>query len=209
MSWYLDNVFNLNNESPYTFYIPSSEVLDKLKIGDLVKLIFVTDEASDDEFRGERMWVRIDNITGNKFRGILDNEPYRLPLNIGDEISFGIENICDTEYHDPNSSEWDFYFDTFVTVSNDVLDKSEFNFMLRDYPNGEGDSGWSILSGYEDDEFLSDSGNLQIVSIGVILNIDDSILAFIQEPPLCAYERNGEGKFIKIDDYDWDNYLNG
>ena len=81
--------------------------------------------------------------------------------------------------------------------------------MLRDNPNGEDDSGWSILSGYEDDDFLSDYENFQIISIGVILNIDDSILGFIQEPPLCAFERNDEGEFNKIDDYDWDDYLNG
>ncbi|MFT9847246.1 immunity protein Imm33 domain-containing protein [Aneurinibacillus sp. REN35] len=202
MSWYLDNVYDLNKESPYTFYIPSSEVLDKLKVGDLVKLIFVTEEAEDDGFRGERMWVQITHIKEKKFIGKLDNVPHRLPLKIGDEISFGIENICDTEYEDPNSTEWDFYFDTLVTVSEDVLEKREFNFMIKDYPNGEGDSGWSILSGYEDENF-------QIVSVGVILNIDDSILEFIQEPPLCAYERNDEGEFYKIDDYDWESYVNG
>lgn len=209
MSWYLDNVYDLNKESPYTFYVPSSEVLDKLKVDDLVKLIFVTEKAEYDGYRGERMWVQITNINGKRFKGKLDNEPQRLPLKIGDEISFGIENICDTEYQDPSSSKWDFYFDNLVTVSEDVLEKREFNFMLRDYPHGEGDSGWSILSGYEDDDYLSDTKNFQIISVGVILNFDDSILEFIQEPPLCAYERNDEGSFYKIDDYDWDGYLNG
>lgn len=209
MSWYLDNVYDLNKESPYTFYVPSSEVLDKLKVDDLVKLIFVTEKAEYDGYRGERMWVQITNINGKRFKGKLDNEPQRLPLKIGDEISFGIENICDTEYQDPSSSKWDFYFDNLVTVSEDVLEKREFNFMLRDYPHGEGDSGWSILSGYEDDDYLSDTKNFQIISVGVILNFDDSILEFIQEPPLCAYERNDEGRFYKIDDYDWDGYLNG
>ncbi|MEI5907419.1 DUF2185 domain-containing protein [Bacillus spongiae] len=209
MSWYLDNVFDLNKASPYTFYVPSSKVLEKLKIGDLVKLIFVTENPEDEGFRGERMWVQISTIKGEKFNGKLDNEPQHVPLNLGDEISFGIQNICDTEYEDPNSTDWDFYFDALVTVSNDVLEKREFNFMLRDYPHGEGDFGWSILSGYEDDDFLSDSENFQIISIGVILNIDDSILDFIQEPPLCAYERNERGDFYKIDDYDWETYLNG
>lgn len=42
MSWYLDNVYELNKEAPYTFYLPSSEVLAKLRVGDLVKLIFVS-----------------------------------------------------------------------------------------------------------------------------------------------------------------------
>ena len=56
---------------------------------------------------------------------------------------------------------------------------------------------------------MNDPNNFQIISIGVILNIDDTILKFIEETPLCAYERNDEGRFYKIEDYDWDAYLNG
>ena len=81
--------------------------------------------------------------------------------------------------------------------------------MLRDNPNNEKDSGWTVLSGYEEDDFLSNSENFQPISIGVILNIDNSILSFFDEKPLCAFERNNEGLFEEIDDYDWDIYLNG
>lgn len=59
MSWYLDNVYELNKEAPYTFYLPSSNILGELKVGDLVKLIFVTKSEEDDGFHGERMWVAI------------------------------------------------------------------------------------------------------------------------------------------------------
>ena len=209
MSWYLDNVYELNKGAPYTFYLPSSEVLEKLKVGDLVKLIFVSKNEEEDGFHGERMWVVITERNEKKFVGKLNNNPYRLNLKIGDEISFGIQNICDTEYQDPASKDWDFYFDTKVIVSDDVLEKREFNFMLRDNPTAEGDPGWSILSGYESDDYVNNPKNFQIISIGVILNIDDSILNFLEEPPLCAYERNDEGRFYKIEDYDWDAYLNG
>ncbi|PEC20178.1 immunity protein Imm33 domain-containing protein [Bacillus cereus] len=209
MSWYLDNVYELNKEAPYTFYLPSSEILGKLKVGDLVKLIFVTKNEEEDGFNGERMWVEIIERNEKKFVGKLDNNPYRLALKKGDKISFGIENICDTEYKDPASSDWDLYFDTKVIVSNDVLEKREFNFMLREDSREEDDSGWSILSGYESDDYVSDPENFQIISIGVILNIDDSILEFIGEPPLCAYERNDKAEFYKIEDYNWDAYLNG
>ncbi|WLR42302.1 DUF2185 domain-containing protein [Bacillus carboniphilus] len=209
MSWCLDDVYTLNKQSPYTFYIPSPEVLDRLKVGDRVRLIFVNEEVDDDGFRGERMWVEITQLNGTSFKGILNNEPYRLSLEVGDEISFKRENICDTDTIDPHLSEWDFYFDTLVTVSEDVFEKEEFNFMLRDEPKGEGDAGWSILSGYEDDDFLNDLENFQIVSIGVILNIDDSILNIIKEPPLCAYERDENGEFYKIEDYDWEGYFSG
>ena len=81
--------------------------------------------------------------------------------------------------------------------------------MLRDNSRKEGDSGWTIFSGYESDEYINDFNNLQIVSLGVVLNIDDSILPFIHDEPLCAYERNKNGQFYKIEDYDWDSYLNG
>jgi len=209
MTWYLDNVYEINKEAPYTFYLPSSEVLEKLKVGDLVKLIFVTKIEDEDGFHGERMWVEITERNEKKFVGELINDPYRLDLKIGDKISFGIENICATEYNDPASKDWDFYFDTKVIVSDDVLEKREFNFMLRDNPTAEGDPGWSILSGYESDDYVNDPKNFQIISIGVILNIDDTILKFLEEPPLCAYERNDKGSFYKIEDYDWDTYLNG
>ncbi|HDR7795696.1 TPA: DUF2185 domain-containing protein [Bacillus luti] len=209
MSWYLDDVYELNKEAPYTFYLPSPEVLGKLKVGDLVKLIFVTKDEEEDGFHGERMWVEITEMNEGKLIGKLDNEPYRLSLKIGDEISFGVENICDTEYDDPASSDWDFYFDTKVIVSNDVIEKEEFNFLIKDNPTVEGDPGWSILSGYESDEYVNNPENFQIISVGVILNIDDSILEFLEEPPLCAYERNDKGSFYKIEDYDWDTYLNG
>lgn len=209
MSWYLDNVYERNKESPYTFYVPSKQIIDILNIGDIVKLIFVV-ETEDDGYAGERMWVEITHRNGENFKGTLMNEPYNIHnLKFGQEILFQAEHICDTEYEDPTSSDWDYYFDTKVTVSNDVLERREFNFMLRDNPKDEQDSGWSVLSGYEEDEFLNNPDNLQYISLGVILNIDDTILSFIEEKPLCAYERNDEGLFNKIEDYDWDTYLNG
>lgn len=209
MAWYLDNVSERNEESPYTFYVPSSQVIDQLKAGDLVKLIFVT-ETEVDGYCGERMWVTITQRKGDRFTGKLDNEPYYLKkLKCGQEISFRKEHICDTEYDDPAARDWDYYFDTKVIVSNDVLEKKEFNFLLRDNPKEGQDSGWSILTGYEDGEYLNESQNFQIISIGVVLNIDDSILEFIDDAPLCAYERSEEGIFHKIHDYDWDAYLNG
>ncbi|GAB6551413.1 MULTISPECIES: immunity protein Imm33 domain-containing protein [Bacillus] len=209
MPWYLDNVYELNKEAPYTFYLPSTDVLEKLKVGDLVKLIFVSKNEEEDGFHRERMWVEITEKNEKEFVGELDNNPYRIDLKIGDTISFGIENICDTEYDDPASSDWDFYFDAKVIVSDDVLEKREFNFMLKDNSTAEDDPDWSILSGYESGDYVNNPKNFQIISIGVILNIDDSILNFLEEPPLCAYERNDEGEFYKIEDYDWDAYLNG
>ena len=207
MSWYLESVYKRNKEAPYTFYIPSQEVIDILRIGDRVKLIFEC-ETRADGYAGERMWVKITHRDMENFKGVLSNDPINISeLKIGQEISFHADHICDTEYNDPKSSKWDYYFDTKIIVSNDVLERDEFNFMLKDDPKDAQDSGWSVLTGYEDDRFLSNSDNFQYISIGVILNIDDSVLSFIDEPPLCAYERNDHGVFYKIEDYDWESYL--
>lgn len=180
---------------------------DKLKAGDLVKLVFFSDSDTDG-YKGERMWVEITDRNKENFVGKLDNEPYHLKsLKLGQILHFGTEHICDTEYEDDDAAKMDYYFDTLVTVSNDVLERNEFNFLLKDKPNEPNDSGWVIFSGYEEDEFNSNPDNFQIVALGVVLNVDDSILAFINETPLCAYERNEFGQFDKIHDYDWETYL--
>ena len=154
------------------------------------------------------MWVEITDRNKENFVGKLDNEPYHLKgLKLGQILHFGTEHICDTEYEDDDAAKMDYYFNTLVTVSNDVLERNEFNFLLKDKPNEPNDSGWVIFSGYEEDEFTSNPNNFQIVALGVALNVDDSILAFINESPLCAYERNEFGKFDRIHDYDWETYL--
>lgn len=205
--WQLDNVYERNKESPYTFYKPSKAVTDKLKAGDLVKLVFFSDSDTAG-YKGERMWVEITDRNKENFVGKLDNEPYHLKgLKLGQILHFGTEHICDTEYEDDDAAKMDYYFNTLVTVSNDVLERNEFNFLLKDKPNEPNDSGWVIFSGYEDDEFTSNPNNFQIVALGVALNVDDSILAFINKSPLCAYERNEFGKFDRIHDYDWETYL--
>ncbi|WP_224749698.1 DUF2314 domain-containing protein [Polycladospora coralii] len=89
-------------------------------------------------FSDEKIWVRVTYRDGEIFIGVSHNEPYRLKgLELGQKISFCTDNICDTAYDDPASSAWDYDFDTKLTVSNDVLEKQEFNYMLKDHPHNE------------------------------------------------------------------------
>lgn len=93
MAWYLDNVYERNKESPYTFYIPSRQIIDILEVGDVVKLIFVS-ETEVDGYAGERMWVEITHRNEENFKGTLANEPYNLnDLKYGQEIIFKTEHI--------------------------------------------------------------------------------------------------------------------
>lgn len=208
MAWSLENALQIHSDNPYTFYIPSKHVTDQLRSGHMVKLIFLP-EKKYEGYNGERMWVEITRREEDQFTGILQNEPYFMKeLSYGQEINFQVEHICDTQLNDPSSSNWDFYFEKKAIVSKDVLERREFNFMLRDQPHAENDIGWTFFTGYEEEEFNSNSDNFQVISIGALLNMDDSILSFIHEKPLCAFNRDIESrKFVKVEDYDWDSYL--
>lgn len=80
----------LHRQHPRTFQVPSAADLAALAPGDMVKLIFATDEA--DRLRGcdaERMWVLIEARDGDTFRGELNNEPAIISaLAWGDRITF-------------------------------------------------------------------------------------------------------------------------
>jgi hypothetical protein len=208
MTWRLVSVHERNKETPYTFYIPSNQLIEKLMVGDQVKLIFESDEEHEN-YSGERMWVEITVNSDSEYEGILTNQPvYISDLNMGEVIKFRTEHICDTLYEDPEIARWNYYFDYKVIVSKDVLERREFNFMIRDNPNNKFDTGWTFFTGYEQEESNADSSNFHVVSLGAVLNMDDSILQFINEEPLCAYERDlVTNEIYKVEDYDWKAYL--
>lgn len=124
-------------------------------------------DQEDQEYSGERMWVEILQRKGDLFKGKLQNEPiYIDSIFLGDEINFNAEHICDTQITDPSSINGDFYFEKKVTVSNDVLKRSEFNFLLRDKPHNKADTGWVFFSGYEIDGYNQDSNNFNLSQLG-------------------------------------------
>jgi len=205
MTWKLDNAVELHKKSPYTFYLPSEQIVQQLQAGDKVKLIFMSETVLENGYEGERMWVEIMERAGNDFKGKLVNQPFYLDsLQYGDIIHFSSIHICNTQLDDPYSKEMDFYFENKITVSNDVLARNEFNFMLRFEPNDESDLGWVFFSGYEQDDFNTDPDNFQVISVGKMLNIDDSILEFLHDSIPCAYEREAASrKLLKVENYDF------
>jgi uncharacterized protein YegJ (DUF2314 family) len=85
----LTNAQDMGHLHPQTFEVPYEEELDDLKPGDIVKLCFESDGAS------ERMWVSITAVDGDNLVGVLDNSPFLLDglISYGDQVAFKKENI--------------------------------------------------------------------------------------------------------------------
>jgi hypothetical protein len=88
--WCLDDGEEINRHAPDTFWIPPLEEREALKPGDLVKLIFrISVDNEEEPVAVERMWVLVREKIGDRYFGILDNDPYSIEEN--DELWNGVE----------------------------------------------------------------------------------------------------------------------
>lgn len=83
----LINAVERARQHPETFEIPSKSERENLEEGSHVKVIFMP---------GERIWIKVLGISGNRFRGKVDNIPIvTRGIKRGDIIRFGPEHIID------------------------------------------------------------------------------------------------------------------
>jgi Uncharacterized protein conserved in bacteria (DUF2314) len=88
--WRLRSGVEAHKNHPETFWIPSEQVKDKVEPGFVVKLAF------DLRGGGERMWVSVTAVKGDRFVGNLRSMPAFIPrLYAGDEIKFKRDHIID------------------------------------------------------------------------------------------------------------------
>lgn len=89
--WTLSDGVKMNNRHPETFQIPTMEEKSSVKIGDHVKISFITRSGE-----GERMWVQVTKISQRGLVGKIDNEPLLIPgLRYGKIVRFRHEHIID------------------------------------------------------------------------------------------------------------------
>lgn len=205
--WYLVDARDLVEAEPYTFYIPSPEVIAALQPGDTVKLYFVCDDEEFDDAMTEQMWVRIIGINGDDFRGELDSEPEAIPsLQTGDEISFAADHIIDTQLDDPVPSIVQQYAANCFVTSRVLEDEQPVGALYRENPAEAGDdllqfSGWNIMAGDEDDAYLDNPDNWHYVPLGVVLNIDDRFIDVLDAPFDSEFEYDPEQDcFVEVED---------
>ena len=209
--WYLDDARELADAAPYTFYLPSAEVLQMLQPGDSVKLVFRCDVENEHGYSAERMWVEITEIEGDEFRGRLDNEPLYIPdLAADDEISFSSYHIIDTQLDDPVPNIASQYWQRCFVTGRVLYDEQPVGCLYREDPAAsdgapEDFSGWNLIAGDEDDDYLDEPDNWHYVALGAVLNIDDRFIDLLEAPYDSEFEYDEDRQaFVEIleDEYD-------
>lgn len=199
-SWHLVNADQIAAENKYTFYKPSREVIEQVKPGEVVKLIFRFESEDPEAPAAERMWVLVDEVHGaGRFRGRLDNEPRHIQdLKLNDPLEFEACHIINTEHDDGDNIVERYIKRCFVTKR--VLDEGyKVGYLYREEPDEERDSGWRIMSNTESEEYMDDSNNLAYVSLGAVLSRDDSFIELLDEPEGSAFARDTwTGAFSRV-----------
>ncbi|MBJ6120454.1 hypothetical protein [Sphingomonas mollis] len=101
--WCLEDGEQRASAAPATFEIPSRELRQTLKPGDLAKLIFriAVDDADGDD-AVERMWVVVRERHPFGYVGVLDNQPSAIAKNdslwSGTELPFEFRHIIAVDH---------------------------------------------------------------------------------------------------------------
>lgn len=203
-SWHLDDADQIAAESKYTFYKPSREIIERVKPGEVVKLIFRFESEDPEAPAAERMWVLVDEVQGQgRFRGRLNNEPRHIQdLKLDDPVQFEACHIINTE-HDDNDNIVERYIKRCFVTKRVLNEGYKVGYMYREAPDEERDSGWRITSNTESDEYMDDSDNIAYVSLGAVLSKDDSIIELLDQPEGSAFIRDAKtGALSRVENGD-------
>lgn len=90
----------------------------------------------------------------------------------------------------------------YVMASRLLVDgKKQVGFMYREKGEGQ-DSGWRFFSGDENQDYVDNPDNIGIYDVQTIIDIDKSILPYLDSTENCAYEREeGTSRFHMLEDY--------
>jgi hypothetical protein len=83
-----------------------------------------------------------------------------------------------------------------------TVDGLPVRFFYRTEPHNELDSGWSFLSGTEDDAYMNDASNHGVYDVNTIANYDPSIIAHLEAPVGSAFEKLPDAaQFVEVSDW--------
>ncbi len=201
-TWSLEDVTLIARDAPYTFYLPSAALLDKLAVGDIVKLMFHCEVENDKGWSAERMWVIITARDGDDFTGTLDNKPYYIPdLTLGDFLQFETRHIMNTDLDEPVPTLTGKYGKRCI-VTRLVMDEGHpvrvlYRDTVEEQTDGDEMSGWNFFSGLEDDDYYEAGDNVLCISLGAVLNKGDGFVHLLDSEPGSEFVWDEErAKFV-------------
>ena len=198
-TWHLVDAATRAAEGRYTFYRSSPDEILKVRPGENVKLIFAFDSSDPQAPEAERMWVIVDSIDGTGgFTGRLGNDPVWIrDLQAGEVVEFRDSHIINTE-HDSQDNIVNRYLPRCFVTQRVLRDGSRVGYLYREDPDDDTDSGWRLFAGDESPEYMEDAANVAFVSLGAVLNRDDSFLALLESPVGSAFARDQTNQLVPV-----------
>ena len=200
-SWHLLDAADLAARHPYTFYKSPPEAIAQIRPGEVVKLIFAFHSDNPQAPAAERMWVLVDAIDAEThFTGKLDNMPGHIQdLKAKDPIVFEARHIINTEHDDDDNLVNRYALLCFVT-KRVLEDGMPVGFLYREEPDNEDDSGWRFTANDESDDYMDDSANVALVSLGAVLSVDDRFVDLLDAPVGSAFGIDrATGRFVAVE----------
>lgn len=197
-------------EAPYTFFLPDSDLINTVRIGDHVKAIIRAVPPSK-TFDAERMWIQVSSIGPDWLEGTLDSQPRDMPnLLRGAPMRLPRSHIIDVLLADPARTPLTVkpkreYWDRCMVDQCVVDGELAVGYLYREPPDltKEGDkfpdSGWRIRGDMRG-SLVEQAGSRKVayVALGLVLNADDSWLHLIDEPVGAKFEKDfGKGVFVR------------
>lgn len=92
------------------------------------------------------------------------------------------EFVSNSHYYD-DMRERKYLLGQVAYVSKKIMDEGwKIGYMCREEAVNENDSGWSFMVGDEDDEYINDYQNIQLMSINSVMQYDSAIWKYITSP---------------------------
>lgn len=146
--WGLLDAHAQHEAFPDAFPIPSGRERRGLVVGDLVKLVFVLEEAPATGPNAERMWVEVLAHRGDGYEGRLTNRPSVIPdLDEGTLLAFDHRHVAGIALR---RHEVAFAVDQHAVVTQRALARPvPPGWVVHDDPVDAIDSGWTVCAGDE------------------------------------------------------------
>lgn len=201
-SWHLADAAELAARHPYTFYKSPPEAIAQVRPGEVVKLIFAFHSDDPQAPGAERMWVLVETVDAKgHFTGKLDNMPgYIADLHAKDPVAFTARHIINTQ-HDDDDNLVNRYAGLCFVTKRVLEDGAPVGYLYREEPDNGDDSGWRFTANDESDDYINDSANVALVSLGAVLSVDDRCIALLDAPAgaAFAFDHNTQ-QFMAVDE---------